>query len=219
MVGSLYQSDIPKTVTASSPELETKHNSTHSCRFFFIDNHDTVFTQSHIASLFSCKKKAKIRRRSLVLIIAARFGNRSPVATKPTPDFTSPIYSHFHHAINPYPSLLRPTIRYIYFTIYPSRPNMHHSIANTTTMTPGTFVPMDGPSVVQDSVSSINSIPGRSILLGVILVVNSVWLLGKAIMIVGWGNDNGSDAVTGTFPHACLSDLGICHSSRLKRRS
>ena len=96
---------------------------------------------------------------------------------------------------------------------------MHHSIANTTTMTPGTFVPMDGPSVVQDSVSSINSIPGRFILLSVILVANSVWLLGKAIMIVGWGNDNGSDAVTGTFPHVCLSDLGICHSSRLKRRS
>jgi hypothetical protein len=130
-----------------------------------------------------------------------------------------PIYSHFHHVINPYPSLLGLTIRYIYSTTYPSRPNMHHSIANTTTMTPGTFVPMDGPSMVQDSVSSINSIPGRSILLGVILVVNSVWLLGKAIMIVGWGNDNGSDAVTGTFPHACLSDLGICHSSRLKRRS
>jgi len=89
MVGSLYQSDIPKTVTASSPELKTKHNSTHFCRsFFFTDNHDTVFTQSHIASLFSCKKKARIRRRSLVLIIAVRFGNRSPVATKPTPDFT-----------------------------------------------------------------------------------------------------------------------------------
>ncbi|KAF7672019.1 hypothetical protein GT037_009918 [Alternaria burnsii] len=67
---------------------------------------------------------------------------------------------------------------------------------------------MDGPSIVQGSVSSINNIPGRSILLGVILVVNSVWLLGKAIMIVGWGNDNGSDAVTGTFPHACSSGLG-----------
>ncbi|OAG15531.1 hypothetical protein CC77DRAFT_1013091 [Alternaria alternata] len=67
-------------------------------------------------------------------------------------------------------------------------------------MTPGTFVPMDGPSVVQDSVSSINSIPGRSILLGVILVVNSVWLLGKVIMIVGWGNDNGSDAITSKIP-------------------
>lgn len=96
---------------------------------------------------------------------------------------------------------------------------MHHSIANTTTMTQGTFVPMDAPSMVQDSVSSINRIPGRSILLGVILVVNSVWLLGKAIMIVGWGNDNGSDAVTGTSPHSCLSDLGMCHSSRPKRRS
>jgi hypothetical protein len=129
------------------------------------------------------------------------------------------VYSHFHHAINPYPSLLRLTTRYIYLTTYPSRPNMHHSITNTTTMTQGTLVPMDGPSTVQDSVSSINSIPGRSILLGVILVVNSVWLWGKAIMIVGWGNDNGSDAVTGTSPHACLSDPGICHSLRLKRRS
>jgi hypothetical protein len=90
MIGSLYQSDIPKTVTASSPELNTKHNSTHFCRsFFFTDNHDTAISQSHIASLFSCKKKARIRRRSLVLIIAVRFGNRSPVATKPTPDFTS----------------------------------------------------------------------------------------------------------------------------------
>ncbi|RYO21735.1 hypothetical protein AA0113_g7369 [Alternaria arborescens] len=75
-------------------------------------------------------------------------------------------------------------------------------------MAQGTFVPMDAPSMVQDSVSSINRIPGRSILLGVILVVNSVWLLGKAIMIVGWGNDNGSDAVTGTSPHPCPSDLG-----------
>ncbi|KAH8624385.1 hypothetical protein IG631_21124 [Alternaria alternata] len=75
-------------------------------------------------------------------------------------------------------------------------------------MTPETFVPMDGPSMVQGSVSSINKIPGRSILLDVILVVNSVWLLGKAIMIVGWGNDNGSDAVIGTSPHAYLRDIG-----------
>lgn len=59
MVGSLYQSDIPKTVTASSPELKTKHNSTHFCRFF-LPITTTQYLRSLILPLsFHVRKKQR----------------------------------------------------------------------------------------------------------------------------------------------------------------